>query len=391
MKQTGNTSAALFFGLILLFFAISAESRVFGAAGAGRHYYLFPYITAGVATSSQDPRLSPGLHRGHLSGTGAGLHIANHRFGLDLTLGWTATVVKVKASADLLGTSERIPSAIETSFGEATVTGRYKLSNTVALGPGFLYPFGSDTGFAPEKDSINNQGMFLGMHLSFSPLVADRFRKGHVRFGFQIWHDVNINERQIMFFRASADYQIPLSVPPKIVYREKVKTRIKRVLRYKTNIKEKTVPVYQNRYIIDAGVFYFVTGKHNLSPMARGYLEALARLLKQHSNEWSMIYISSHTDKRGGESLNEKLSVDRGREINGIFTQHGINHARITSTSRQKQQPVEAGDSPVSLARNRRAELTISGQGQMKSLKKKILLLQQKFRAPETCSGSSCR
>lgn len=353
-----------------------------------RRYNLFPVVSFGTSTVINDDQLDASSYTGSLMGIAGGLNVTMEKFGFDLKLGWSSSKISVEAGEDLKKTSSTIPSEISTSFGEAEFAGRYRVANPFELGLSVLMPFGVDTSFAPEDTEDTTPSIFFGADLLFFHVGDKSSPMSNMRYGLQAFFDINISERDVFLFRLAIGYSFPVSETPGILYKEKIKT--KEVIKYKTKYKDKVVTKFKSKYFIDAGIFYFVTGEHDLPSLTRQYLEALAKLLKTHDRDWMTINITSHTDKRGSDKLNKKLSANRAREVTHVFTQNNISLKRLKVYSKENKRPVESGDAPLSLARNRRVELTISGTRSMKALKSKILILLQRYKLPSTCKGSDC-
>lgn len=368
--------------------ARASEEQQAAKRTALRQYHLFPQISGGMIGIHKDPQLQSGLHGGYIVGAGAGISMISPGFGFDLKLGWSSSSVNVTASQALQSSAEKLPGIIETSFGEIEASARLRFTDMTEAGFSFLFPFGSDTDFGATINSEESQSVFLGPELLLSGTGK---RDERIRIGLQCLYDLNITQRDVFFLRASVRYSIPFSVTPDVIYRERIQTKIKKVIRYKPRDRVKVVTQYHPVYLIDAGVIYFTTGKHQVSSPEASYLTDLARLLRQHDKDWAMIQISSNTDKRGSDALNQKLSADRAQEIVKILTQNGMSLARMKIRSRENENPVEQNHAPLSLARNRRVELTISGSENMEKLKSDILLLLQRYQLPSTCNGASCR
>ena len=356
-----------------------------------REHNLFPSISFGAATIINDDQLEANYYTGSILGISAGYNMSMEKFSLDLKLGWSTTAIEVEAGEELRNSQPDIPAEINTSFGEAEASARLRLASPFEAGLTFLMPFGVDTTFAPYEDPDDSPNIFFGLDFLFAQSGARRSVMDNLRYGVQIYLDANIADRDVFIARANIGYSFPVAATPryKTKYKEKIKT--KKIVRYKTKVKNKIVTKVKNNYLIDAGIIYFETGKSDLTVLTKKYITSLAKYLKKKDKQWEQIMITSHTDKRGSDELNNKLSESRNKAISSIFIENGISLARLKLRSLAKKRPVEKGTSSLELARNRRVEITIAGPDGMRKLKATILLMMQRFKLPATCDDGDCK
>jgi outer membrane protein OmpA-like peptidoglycan-associated protein len=69
--------------------------------------------------------------------------------------------------------------------------------------------------------------------------------------------------------------------------------------------------------------------------------------------------ISGHTDSRGDDSYNNRLSRSRAEVVRKYFIEKGINASRIKTGAYGKHKPVSSNETSIGRAENRRAELEV--------------------------------
>jgi outer membrane protein OmpA-like peptidoglycan-associated protein len=106
------------------------------------------------------------------------------------------------------------------------------------------------------------------------------------------------------------------------------------------------------------GSVLFVTGKSELLPIARQRLDRVAEVLKK-VDEDKLLVVEGHTDSRGPDELNQKLSLDRAASVREYLISRGIKPGRIQATGQGELRPVAPNDTPEGRAQNRRVELII--------------------------------
>lgn len=70
--------------------------------------------------------------------------------------------------------------------------------------------------------------------------------------------------------------------------------------------------------------------------------------------------VEGHTDSRGAEVYNQRLSEDRAKAVKQYLVKAGINGTRITAIGYGESRPIASNDTSDGQNRNRRVELKIS-------------------------------
>jgi OmpA-OmpF porin, OOP family len=103
----------------------------------------------------------------------------------------------------------------------------------------------------------------------------------------------------------------------------------------------------------------FATGKSTILQQSYPILEEVARLLKVNP-EIKLLSIEGHTDNRGSNELNEKLSADRAKAVlDYLVKKGGIDEARLASAGFGPQRPLADNATEDGRQRNRRVEFII--------------------------------
>lgn len=98
----------------------------------------------------------------------------------------------------------------------------------------------------------------------------------------------------------------------------------------------------------------FDTAKADIKPESVPILESNLRgLQKKHGH----ITIEGHTDARGSDAYNQKLSEARANSVMNWFANHGINSDRMSAVGRGESTPVADNSTQDGMYQNRRIEL----------------------------------
>jgi hypothetical protein len=93
----------------------------------------------------------------------------------------------------------------------------------------------------------------------------------------------------------------------------------------------------------------------DLTPESAGPVQGIACLLEEQPN--LRLQIEVHTDARGSESYNLRVSQERAEALRSALVDKGVAADRLTAVGRGESMPVEHGDWATSQAMSRRIEL----------------------------------
>jgi OmpA-OmpF porin, OOP family len=102
----------------------------------------------------------------------------------------------------------------------------------------------------------------------------------------------------------------------------------------------------------------FDTGKASLKRSPDALLDQLAAVAAKCPD--TSIAIAGHTDKRGNDDANMKLSEARAETVRNYLAGKGIAAARLTAKGFGETQPLDAADTPEAYEKNRRIEFTVA-------------------------------
>lgn len=101
-----------------------------------------------------------------------------------------------------------------------------------------------------------------------------------------------------------------------------------------------------------------------LSAQADNSVQDMARILKKYND--TDIVIEGHTDNKGAEQYNQKLSERRAKAVASRLKELGVGNNRLDTKGYGLAQPVAANDTDAGRAQNRRVEVAIFANDQLK-------------------------
>ena len=103
--------------------------------------------------------------------------------------------------------------------------------------------------------------------------------------------------------------------------------------------------------------------KSNIKPQAAAVLDEAVRMMKERPN--MKVMIEGHTDSKGTDAYNQKLSERRAQAVFSYFVAKGISASRMQTIGYGETRPIASNtnpngsDNPEGRAINRRVELKV--------------------------------
>lgn len=119
-----------------------------------------------------------------------------------------------------------------------------------------------------------------------------------------------------------------------------------------------TEPVQEVITLSDQGNVLFAFDSAQLTPAAQQQLQALVG--KLGSESVTRIKVIGHTDSKGTDAYNQRLSERRASSAAEYLINQGVAPQKITSQGRGESEPVADNDTDEGRAQNRRVELHLN-------------------------------
>lgn len=113
----------------------------------------------------------------------------------------------------------------------------------------------------------------------------------------------------------------------------------------------------------------FDTDSYGLREATKTNLTDLSETLKKYDD--TDILIEGHTDNTGEDAYNQKLSENRADAVENFLVTQGIQDSRVTTKGYGESQPLDSNDTEAGRQKNRRVEVAIYANKEMKRLAKK--------------------
>lgn len=104
---------------------------------------------------------------------------------------------------------------------------------------------------------------------------------------------------------------------------------------------------------------YFDYDSSSISDSARQRIEANVETLR--ANPSMKVQVEGHTDQRGTNDYNMALGASRAKSVRDVMVSLGISASKLETISYGEELPLDASESEMSYAKNRRAHLAPLG------------------------------
>jgi outer membrane protein OmpA-like peptidoglycan-associated protein len=103
---------------------------------------------------------------------------------------------------------------------------------------------------------------------------------------------------------------------------------------------------------------YFDTNKTTIKKQSYPLLDEIARVLRDNP-DILMVRVEGHTDSRGKDTSNLKLSDGRAKAVQAYLVKAGVSAERLSAIGFGESRPVDPAETEVAWEKNRRVEFVI--------------------------------
>jgi outer membrane protein OmpA-like peptidoglycan-associated protein len=109
---------------------------------------------------------------------------------------------------------------------------------------------------------------------------------------------------------------------------------------------------------------YFATNQSNINNESEKSLNKLVEIFKEYPK--TNIVVEGHTDSTGSETYNMELSKKRSMSVTDFLIKNGIDSNRLITKWFGEEQPKHTNETPEGRAKNRRVEIAIVANEELK-------------------------
>ncbi|EAT58979.1 OmpA family protein [Chlorobium ferrooxidans] len=117
------------------------------------------------------------------------------------------------------------------------------------------------------------------------------------------------------------------------------------------------------RVTMDSGIL-FTSGSSTLTSTSRANIEKLARIFNRYND--TKVVIEGHTDNTGSAASNQLLSERRAESVAKLLSAYGVSDRRLSPVGYGQSRPVASNDTEYGRQNNRRVEVLIYANEELK-------------------------
>ncbi len=284
---------------------------------------------------------------------------------------------------------------------------RYRFNKNWQLGPEFQYWLGTDVGLNPystttdQPTADSNTSKWIGLQGMFEWTDSNKYRIGArymtslgvpqrtvnvIQIFFQIGlplfgsNAISDEERPVRKFREQvsegdlekAEVYTPPEDPLPLATPEPVPEATPWAEMTPSATPEPTPapeviptpkPRAQEKLVmtLDVNDLPFEFNNAHLPPYHSNRVKEVGHFLGEHKGAWRELVVSGHTDERGSNEYNNKLSLTRAQTVRQLLIKGGAPAARIKAVGYGKRKPIDKRHSEKAWTKNRRVELDFRG------------------------------
>lgn len=125
-------------------------------------------------------------------------------------------------------------------------------------------------------------------------------------------------------------------------------------------VEEPLASIVQDKIVITKAI-HFEFDRAVIRPVSFPILDAVVDIMKAHSDV-RKVRVEGHTDSKGSDPYNMRLSQRRVNAVREYMVSHGISGDRLIAVGYGETRPIASNDTDEGRAKNRRVEFTILEQ-----------------------------
>ncbi len=240
----------------------------------------------------------------------------------------------------------------KTKSGYAEISPRYRLGERWQLGPVVSAFFGPGVSMhyleASDEDSVETAA-----YGGVKGVYEIPFESFAVRLSAQALTDMTVSGRQNTMTLAGISIGFPI-----VDLRKNTDLALRDQIATSAATSEQPM-TFERQLQSMVNTIRFGTGSAEIHRESKQAVSQLAKFLEENDSEWEEISLRGHTDQRGAEPVNQKLSEMRAYSVKMALIENGLDSEKIESSGYGERRPLVDKNDARAWARNRRVEIGV--------------------------------
>jgi outer membrane protein OmpA-like peptidoglycan-associated protein len=226
--------------------------------------------------------------------------------------------------------------------------------------------------------SLVNQGLKYGVLVGPQLIYENRVQRHYFRIAGAAQFLTTGNQRTASVFKFGAAYSYLLNSPYlKVTEKKTVESRARVQKRVVVTRGQNLVQNENVSFIFDSQMINFKFNSADLTEKSNQFVVGLAQIFAAQHSDWKKLVVEGHTDSKGNDDYNKKLSQRRANSVRNVLVQNGVPAEDVRAIGfGEEKLLVREEMTDIDFARNRRVEIKVEGMRDARILQRSIRKLQ---------------
>ncbi|NBX16849.1 MAG: OmpA family protein [Proteobacteria bacterium] len=218
-------------------------------------------------------------------------------------------------------------------------------------------------------------------------VYEQRIKDDLFRVGASTQFSLTGNQRNAFSFRVGASYSFLLNSPfLKVTEKKVVKNRTTVQKKIVTTREQSVIEKENVKFIFDSQTINFKFNKAELSDRSQAFVSGLGQIFAAQRSDWQKLVVEGHTDSKGNDDYNKKLSQQRADNVKRVLVENGLSADDVQAIGYGEERLLKNPEqTELDYAKNRRVEINIQGIRDARILQRSIRRLENElFSTPKS-------
>lgn len=229
--------------------------------------------------------------------------------------------------------------------------------------------------------SIPAQGLKSGVLVGPQFVYETRDLSNYFRLSGAVQFLTTGNQRSAFVLKVGGAYGLLLNAPYlTVTEKRKVTSKVKVQKQVITTRSQTVVQSESVSFIFDSQMINFRFNSSELTEKSAAFVSGLGQIFAAQHSDWESLVVEGHTDSKGNNDYNKKLSQRRADSVRNLLIQNGVSANQIKAIGfGEEKLLITPEESDIDYARNRRVEIKVQGLRDARILQRSITRLQNQI------------
>jgi|GEM_PF-435554 len=226
--------------------------------------------------------------------------------------------------------------------------------------------------------SVQNQGLKYGVLVGPQLVYENRVQRHYFRIAATAQFLTTGNQRTASVFKFGGAYSYLFNSPYlKVTERKTVESRSRVQKKVVVTRGQNLIQNENVSFIFDSQMINFKTNSADLTEKSNQFVSGLGQIFAAQRSDWQKLVVEGHTDSKGNNDYNKRLSQRRADTVRNVLVQNGVSAEDVRAIGYGEEKLlVREEKTEIDFAKNRRVEIKVQGMRDARILQRSITKLQ---------------